>query len=71
MKLKFIAFTMVTFTLAINGCSMAKKAPPAAFAGSGNGRASNMLVFADSPAHYVAERHSIDLIAPETQLQKS
>ncbi len=66
MNRKFVALILATVTSIATGCSYSKTAPST--------RALMTAAFAagvSSPQRYIAERHKLEIITPETELQKT
>ena len=68
MNRKFAAFIFVALTSTATGCNSAKKA---AYLEARSAASPFMEAFAASPQRYIAERHKLEIITPESDLQKS
>src|SRR5215470_8181596 len=68
MNRRFVVLSLAVL-MSIAGCSY-KKAQAPAFSGY-MGSKPMMAVFAASPQRYIAERHKLEIITPESDLQKS
>lgn len=62
MNRNFVALILVALTLMVTSCSKAYRAQM---------RPSSMLAFADTAQRYIAERDKLEIITPESDLQKS
>ncbi|MGB2592137.1 MAG: DUF4349 domain-containing protein [Candidatus Acidiferrum sp.] len=69
MNYRILVLGLAGLCLAETGC-MQKKAAQAGWAGSG-GSVMLKLVDAASPEHFIAERHKLEVVTPESDLQKS
>ncbi len=68
MNRKYVAIIPAALMLILTGCSYGKKAAPiSGFSGS----AMSMVTLASSPQRYIAERHKLEIVMPESELQKS
>ena len=68
MNRRYVVLILTTLMLIPAGCSYSKRSSPiSGFSGS----AMKMVVFASSPQRYIAERHKIEVLTPESDLQKS
>jgi hypothetical protein len=76
MKHRFGALILTALALAATGCEKRVSAPPAmmqvsGLAGSRSGLAMSVRAYADSSQRFVAEGHKLEMITPESELQKS
>jgi Domain of unknown function (DUF4349) len=67
MNRRHVAIILGALMLILAGCSYSKRAAPL----SGFSGAAMRIALASSPQRYIAERHKLEIIMPESDLQKS